>query len=90
MQGQEDVVRTKQGTRPGDSFADVVFGFLWARVLKRLETELSAQGILDVFPTKQQPGLFAEDSERSTPFVGPPWCDDLCLCISHELRWTST
>ena len=84
MQGQEDIVRTKQGTRPGNSFADVVFGFLWARVLKKLETELSAQGILDAYPTKQQPGLFAENTERMTPFIGPTWCDDLCLCVSHE------
>ena len=28
---QEDQVRTTFGSRPGDSFADVVFGFLWTR-----------------------------------------------------------
>ena len=27
---QTDVVRTEIGSRPGDSFADIVFGFLWA------------------------------------------------------------
>ena len=26
---QSDVVRTELGPRPGDGFADVVFGFLW-------------------------------------------------------------
>ena len=33
---QPDVVRTKQGSRPGDSYADVVFGLLWAKLLKHI------------------------------------------------------
>ena len=85
MQGQNDVVRTKQGTRPGDSFADVVFGFLWARVLRSLESQLSSCGILDQFASKQHPGLFAENSTDTFNFIGPTWCDDLCLCVSHPI-----
>lgn len=31
--GQSDIARTTRGTRPGDSFADTIFSFVFARVL---------------------------------------------------------
>lgn len=47
MPGQPDRSRTLAGSRPGDSFADIVFGYLWARILRRFEQELDSLGILD-------------------------------------------
>ena len=55
MQGQTDFVRTNHGSRPGDSFADVVFGYLMARVLRSFETQLETQDILSKFPSDPQP-----------------------------------
>ena len=37
---QHDIVRTEQGSRPGDSYADVVFGLLWAKLLRKYEAKL--------------------------------------------------
>lgn len=39
-------VRTTFGSRPGDSFADVVFGYLWARVLHQLKASMIELGLL--------------------------------------------
>ena len=47
---QSDHVRTLAGTRPGDSFADVVFGYLWSRVLQVLQEQLLAYGLLTTYP----------------------------------------
>jgi len=37
---QHDLVKTEQGSRPGDSYADVVFGLLWAKMLHKYEDKL--------------------------------------------------
>jgi hypothetical protein len=84
---QSDVVRTELGPRPGDGFADVVFGFLGSKLLRTLEAELQNLQMLDHFPieTGLQWGQ-REDLERmareSSPFLGPTWMDDLCDCLS--------
>ena len=88
---QEDVVRTELGSRPGDGFADVIFGFLWGKLLRQLEKELVALNILDHFP--QEHGLLWHDGNSDSPgqhagppqaFLGPTWMDDLCVCLSAE------
>ena len=77
-------VRTTFGSRPGDSFADVVFGYLWARVLHQLEASMTELGLLTHFPCPEHCGVFAESTETMVPFLGPTWCDDLCICLSHD------
>ena len=78
---QTDHVRTTAGTRPGDSFADVVFGYLWARVLKVLERELQQQNLLTYYPHIDEPGFHGHADQQLTAFIGPTWCDDLSICI---------
>eukprot|EP00435_Cladocopium_sp_Y103_P049643 s1196_g15.t1 len=46
MEGQKDKVRTAAGTRPGDPFADVVFGYMFARLLRDLHSQLEDLNIL--------------------------------------------
>ncbi|CAL1160818.1 unnamed protein product, partial [Cladocopium goreaui] len=43
---QLDQVVTQLGTRPGDSFADVIFGYLMAKVLQKFQHAMEAQGLL--------------------------------------------
>ena len=84
-QDQCDVVRTELGSRPGDGFADVVFGFLWGKLLRQLETELANLAILDHFPRERglrQPIRPDDPPFIMEPFLGPTWMDDLCICIS--------
>ena len=83
--GQRDTCRTAVGTRPGDSWADVIFSYAWARMLKSLEQELVRHQILDDYPTYQtwRPfGYNACDESERTAFLGPTWMDDLSLGVS--------
>eukprot|EP00435_Cladocopium_sp_Y103_P033730 s2880_g8.t1 len=81
---QQDYVHTSLGSRPGDAWADVVFGFLMARVLKEYEEQLIQADVLSTAPIHQTTSLLGADpgqqpSEQS--FLGPVWMDDMALCL---------
>eukprot|EP00435_Cladocopium_sp_Y103_P071932 s558_g38.t1 len=80
------LVRTTLGSRPGDSYADVVFGLLWAKLLNRYEQLLLQHGVLEMIPTCDLPHLFAAPSMSgpSIPFLGPTWMDDLNVCLAAD------
>ena len=87
LHGQSDRCVTALGSRPGDAFADVIFGFLWAKVLHQYQNQMDALGLLEQIPHQDGPFLF--DALHGTDFgtvgfVGPCWCDDLCVCISAD------
>ena len=44
MHGQPDRVHTRIGSRPGDPFADVIFGYMFARILTQVEQRLACIG----------------------------------------------
>ena len=82
---QRDCTRTLAGSRPGDSFADVVFGYLWARILRRLEAELERLGFPEMFPAVSGVGITAPYVDGGEMKVlGPTWCDDLCVLFSAD------
>ena len=86
LPGQHDVVATALGTRPGDSFADTIFGFTWGLVLKKLEAYLIEHDLIANFAAPQQPPFFSTATDEmcsDKPFLGPTWMDDLCLCLQH-------
>ena len=80
-----DPVRTEIGSRPGDSFADIVFGFLWAKLLCKLETALVAHGLLEfVLPRPfSQPGE-GQSVDQFIPLLGPTWMDDLRILLTAQ------
>ena len=92
LEGQEDISRTRIGTRPGDCMADLVFGYAWACVLRKLEAFMQEQEALAFFPLHEHLPLFghfaAEVSQVS--FAGPTWMDDLALCIEAARPETLT
>ena len=47
---QPDRVHTSVGSRPGDCYADVVFGLLWAKLLRAYEADLTRFGVLERIP----------------------------------------
>lgn len=83
---QEDIIRTSIGSRPGDSYADVVFGFLWAQLLRRYEEQLIAHEVIESVPAYDLPSLDANNDapQEWIPFVGPTWMDDLNVCIAAD------
>ena len=85
LPGQPDACRTRVGTRPGDSWADIIFSFAWARLLHGLQDELSARGILDDYRSAAQWTPFDPYGciqGEGIPFLGPTWMDDLSLAVS--------
>ncbi|CAL1155467.1 unnamed protein product [Cladocopium goreaui] len=48
----------KSEAAPGDSYADVFFGFLWAQLLQRYEEQLVAHDVIDMIPAYDLPNLF--------------------------------
>ena len=84
MHHQHDVVQTTHGSRPGDPFADVIFSYVWAVVLKKLQDFMQQQNILSAFPSRPTLMLFTDDPPEAATreqFVGPTWMDDLCVCV---------
>ena len=86
LPGQQDYVRTNHGSRPGDSYADVVFGYLMARVLKSFEAQLEAKNVLSSFPDDPQPDFhekgFSEIPSKEIQMIGPCWMDDLAIPLT--------
>ncbi|CAL1133502.1 unnamed protein product [Cladocopium goreaui] len=75
------------GSRPGDCFADTIFGYLWARVLRSLEQKCIELGLLEVFPEQEFADPFAVQGHDGPdapqrPFLGPCWMDDLAIPIA--------
>ena len=91
MKHQNDFVKTTIGSRPGDCYADVVFGFLWSRVLQRVEQALVSQGALETFPVLTGLDLYSQECQQDTQrtFLGPNWMDDLAVCVCQLRRVTS-
>ena len=84
MHQQQDVVHTSHGSGPGDPFADIIFSYVWAIVLHKLQFFMQSQEILSAFPHRPSLSLFAVDEPeqgRFDQFVGPTWMDDLCVCV---------
>ena len=85
VEGQTDVCRTSVGSRPGDCFADTIFGYLWAKVLRQIEGELSNMQILDHVHAVDGCALFGHNSpteDAPRAYLGPCWMDDLAICLS--------
>eukprot|EP00435_Cladocopium_sp_Y103_P006178 s5056_g2.t1 len=89
MESQSDVIETEFGSRPGDPFADVVFTYVWARVLHRLQAFLETHQFLTLHPHAESLRLFPDgtlDEPVSAPhdpqaFIGPTWMDDTAICL---------
>ena len=79
---QQDQVLTHIGTRPGDSFADVIFGYMMAKVLHKFQADMDALGLLMRIPMEEAFGRETSPPKARFPFVGPCWMDDLCVCLT--------
>ena len=88
VDGQKaDLCRTTAGSRPGDSFADTIFGYLWARVLRQLEEQCVALGLLEHYEVVDAPNFFEGQCVREgagRPYLGPCWMDDLAIPLAGK------
>eukprot|EP00435_Cladocopium_sp_Y103_P032292 s1431_g8.t1 len=85
MGTQTDLVRTEIGSRPGDSFADVVFGYLWAKILKGVEATLIQHEVLEHVVDLELPTPYEyvhPSLHPGIPLLGPTWMDDLNIVLT--------
>ena len=86
LPGQKDVCRTEVGTRPGDSWADIIFGFAWAHLLHDVQDTLHSRGVLDTYANYDEwrpfEGPINGSCSDELVFLGATWMDDLSLCVS--------
>ena len=88
VQGQVDTCRTTLGSRPGDCFADVIFSYLWGRILHSLQDQMTQLGLQEEIPIAHGLDIGfglspADDQGQLTrEFLGPTWMDDTCVCVS--------
>eukprot|EP00438_Fugacium_kawagutii_P021132 Skav213922 [mRNA] locus=scaffold1439:306795:310370:- [translate_table: standard] len=87
MRSQQDRVLTTRGSRPGDSFADVVFSYVYSRVICNVRSRLTAMNLLDSFDiaaTGFCPPYEAPTVTQANPRIGPTWMDDTALLVSSD------
>ena len=85
LPNEPELVCTQTGSRPGDSLSDLVFSFLFSRVLRQVRNSLGEHGILARVP--YDPAMDA----NICPLPAPPantiaisdatWMDDLSMFI---------
>ena len=79
----EVVVQTQLGSRPGESMADVIFAWIFHRVLDEIAAALRKDECDEVIPAGDEPSLWETSDGGSTPVMGPVWADDGAFLASH-------
>ena len=81
---------TRRGSRPGDSFADLCFGYALARILKAIEIELLRHFPFVAVEWNGRLAPHADDQSGYTAIgpVMPVWADDIALAFTHDCPLT--
>ena len=75
-------VATNQGTRPGDSWADVVFNVLFSQVILQLRERLGECGLTIEFPKPRSRNPFEKEClEHMETLFHVTWADDLAVML---------
>ncbi|CAE7036913.1 unnamed protein product [Symbiodinium sp. CCMP2592] len=74
---------TRAGSRPGESFADVVFGFIYERILQQVSEVANAEGLLESHPYDEEIGPFGSGANGYDVLVqDSTWADDSAWPVS--------
>ena len=81
----EEVINTTRGTRPGDNWADVIFGVILGKLLDRLLLRLDHEGLLPKYfvPAMRSPFEVPLTDKCVSPFHST-WADDLALLVPAD------
>ena len=81
--GQEDTSCTRMGACSGDPFADWIFGFAWATILKKVQQFMLDNNINEPLTGHDMLPLFGRQAvtDQKVPFVGPNWMDSLAVGV---------
>lgn len=75
---------TLTGTRPGDSLADLLYGFLMGRFIRELEARLTAADLCAKVPLHWLPGASLSGDDHHVSLVQVTWVDDISLVLEAQ------
>ena len=85
---QPEIVATRAGSRPGDSLSDLVFSFLFAKVLSQLRASLHRSGHIAAVPWDPAMinalTLLDREPSGSISLSDSTWMDDLALMLKAK------
>ena len=84
MSGSGRVTQTRQGSRPGDVYADMVFSFAAARLLRKVMSKLRSLGLAQEIFWDGVHHPIPEHRKCSMHFTGPIWADDIAVVLRHK------
>ena len=70
------ICRTRAGSRPGESLADMVFGFIYHEVLKKIREEVREARLTEPMNFDGECSLWRHDSVTETWLTDSTWADD--------------
>ena len=77
------VTQTEAGSRPGESWSDLVFGWVYARILARVTEHATAEQLLDELPCDPGAGPYAPINQGAdTIAADATWADDSAWPLS--------
>ena len=80
-----EVCETLRGTRPGDGYADLLFGVVTSQILQDLEPELAQFGVQTCLEWNGfRNTLAAPGEEAQASAIHVVWADDIAVMLHHE------
>ena len=81
----QTLCRTAAGSRPGESWADAVFSFIYSRVLARISEAARGEGLLDNLEHEPSEGPFAMQGGSDTiEGADATWADDSSWPVTDD------
>ncbi|CAE7730122.1 unnamed protein product [Symbiodinium sp. CCMP2456] len=83
--GGGKLCHSRAGSRPGESFADVIYAFIYARILYRIHEQLEAEGLNFSLEWEEEAGIFPS-AGGGTPQQAwdATWADDSAFVMEDR------
>ncbi|CAE7209907.1 unnamed protein product [Symbiodinium microadriaticum] len=85
QEGGGRLCHSRAGSRPGESFADVIFAFIYSKILYRIHEHLEAEELNISLDWEEEAGAFPS-GDGGTPQQGweATWADDSAYVVEDE------
>ena len=81
----DHITSTHAGSRPGESWADVIFSFVLSKILLQIMEQATAENLLTDITYIHEGGIYGQDGPRQTlQAKDGTWADDSALPLSDQ------
>lgn len=89
VHGTDTMTRTRRGSRPGDTVADLFFSIAFRYILKKVQRSLQHLGIsFEISWSGLREPIPSRPQNVPISAMGPVWADDLCIMLVHPCAQT--